>query len=217
MLASAGPLPAATGAWRFEPKLDGWRVLVYVDGTLDVRTRTGRSIAASVPELSGIATALRGRKVILDGELVAGQGRPDDFYRLGPRLTASRPRSVARWSTREPVTLAAFDLLYLDGIELRRAPYLERRRELETLQFSASRWCTVASYETDGVELLAACGELDLEGLVAKRCSGPYRSGARTRDWIKVKTPMWREEHAHRRHEARHQSAPTTDLGPGGW
>lgn len=213
MLPTLSPMLAATGTmprgaeWAFEPKLDGWRVLAYVDGSLDMRSRTGRPIAATTPELAPLVTALQGRSVILDGELVAGQGRPDDFYRLGPRLSASRPTAVKRWSARVPLTLAIFDLLHLDGDDLTALPYSARREALESLRLSGPNWCTVASYRCDGVELLASCGALDLEGIVAKRVSARYRPGARSRDWLKIKTPMWRVEHAHRRHENAH-SAP---------
>lgn len=206
MLASSGGVPDGDG-WAFEPKLDGWRVLAYADRGLDIRTRTGRSIAATTPELAPLLTALVGRSVILDGELVAGQGRPDDFYRLGPRLSASRPTAVKRWSTRVPLTLAIFDILHLDGEDLTALPYSDRRKSLESLRLSGPSWCTVASYQGDGVELLASCGELDLEGIVAKRLSARCRPGARSRDWLKIKTPMWRVEHAHRRHEHSHQRA----------
>jgi bifunctional non-homologous end joining protein LigD len=176
-------------------------VLAYADGELDIRTRTGRSIATTIPELAPLLTVLQGRSLILDGELVAGQGRPDDFYRLGPRLSASRPNAVKRWSTRVPLTLAIFDILHIDGEDLTSLPYSDRRESLESLRLSGPNWCTVASYRGDGVELLASCGELDLEGIVAKRVAAKYRPGARSRDWLKVKTPMWRVEHAHRRHE----------------
>jgi bifunctional non-homologous end joining protein LigD len=189
MLAASGVVPDG-GDWAFEPKLDGWRVLTYADGSLDVRTRTGRSIAATIPELAPLLTALQGRAVILDGELVAGQGRPEDFYRLGPRLSASRPATVKRWSSRVPLTLAIFDVLHLDGADLMAHSYNDRRDVLESLRLSGPNWCTVASYRGDGVELLASCGELDLEGIVAKRVSARYRPGARSRDWLKIKTPM---------------------------
>lgn len=193
-------MPAST-EWAFEPKLDGWRVLAYVDDGLDLRTRSGRAIAACVPELHELPTALFGHRVILDGELVAGQGRPDDFYRLGPRLAASRPVAVRRWATRVPLTLGVFDLLFLDGSDLTSAPYDERRGWLKTLEFSGRAWCTVASYKSDGDDLLATCAALDLEGIVAKRTSARYRPGARSRDWVKVKTPAWRKLHAPLRHE----------------
>jgi bifunctional non-homologous end joining protein LigD len=77
--------------------------------------------------------ALEGRSVVLDGELVARQGRPFDFYGLAPRLSARMPTSVARRQARMPITFAAFDALYLDGETVTRQPYVERRALLEEL------------------------------------------------------------------------------------
>jgi bifunctional non-homologous end joining protein LigD len=199
-------MPGAS-SWAFEPKLDGWRVLVYLDDGVDVRTRTGRSITTSVPELEGLPEHLDGRRAILDGELIAGQGRPDDFYRLGPRLAASRQLAVRRWRERVPLTFAVFDLLYEDGTDLTGCPYDARRARLESLQLNGSAWCTVASYQSDGLELLSACSEHDLEGVVAKRLSSSYRAGRRSRDWIKIKTSSWQVHHAPRRHENPGRSA----------
>jgi bifunctional non-homologous end joining protein LigD len=71
MLASSGPLAAPASAWAFEPKLDGWRVLVYIDGDLTMRTRNGHNVTASVPELAPMVAALEGRSLVLDGERVA--------------------------------------------------------------------------------------------------------------------------------------------------
>jgi bifunctional non-homologous end joining protein LigD len=67
MLAWSGPVAAPASAWAFEPKLDGWRVLVYIDGDLTVRTRNGHNVTASVPELKPMVAALEGRAVVLDG------------------------------------------------------------------------------------------------------------------------------------------------------
>ncbi|MBW3642397.1 MAG: hypothetical protein KY447_05730 [Actinobacteria bacterium] len=201
MLASAGPLPTSPSAWAFEPKLDGWRVQVYVADGVDIRTRSGRAIASCVPELEGLVAALDHRPVILDGELIAGQGLPQDFYRLGPRLAATRPLAARRWRSSVPLSFVAFDLLHLDGHDLRCEPYDRRRHLLESLSFSDRSWCTVASYRCDGSDLLAACADLELEGIVAKRVQSPYRSGERSRHWIKVKTPAWREHHGPLRNE----------------
>ncbi len=69
MLASNVTGRAATsGEWRFEPKLDGWRALVTVDDKVTVRTRTGRDVTESLPELAGLADALTGRTAALDDE-----------------------------------------------------------------------------------------------------------------------------------------------------
>lgn len=100
-----------------------------------------------------------------------------------------------------PLTFVAFDVLHLDGADLTVESYDVRRRVLKSLALSARSWCTVASYRCDGAELLAACAELDIEGVVAKRVASRYRPGNRSRDWIKVKTSSWREQHAPRRRE----------------
>jgi bifunctional non-homologous end joining protein LigD len=178
--------------WRFEPKLDGWRALVTIDGEATVRTRRGRDITRSLPELTALPRRLRDRDAVLDGELVVGNGSADDFYRLGPRL--------ARRSGGCPVTFVAFDLLWLDGGDMTRQPYAVRRRRLESLRLDGC-YRTAESFECDPLDLLIACSELGVEGVVAKRLDGRYRPGQRSTDWIKVKTPVWRERHAPRRHD----------------
>ena len=198
MLASSGPVAAPASAWAFEPKLDGWRVLVYVDGDVTVCTRKGHNVTASVPEFVPMVGALEGRAVVLDGELVARQGRPFDFYGLA-RLSARAPASVARRRARMPLTFAAFDVLYLDGETITSRPYFERRTLREGLGLTGPTWCTVLSVVCDGPELMAACGQLGLEGLVAKRLDSIYRPGERSREWVKAKCPEWRAFHAPRR------------------
>ena len=72
MLATTGqPAGDDQGSGPVECKWDGWRALVYVDAGLRVRTRTGRQVSDSLPELTGLVDALDGHRVILDGELVA--------------------------------------------------------------------------------------------------------------------------------------------------
>jgi bifunctional non-homologous end joining protein LigD len=97
------------------------------------------------------------------------------------------------------VTFAAFDVLFLDGETVTRRPYGERRTMLEELQLTGPAWCTVLSVIGDGPELMAACGQLGLEGLVAKRLDSIYRPGERSRNSVKAKCPDWRVNHAPRR------------------
>jgi bifunctional non-homologous end joining protein LigD len=156
-------------------------------------------VTASVPELAPMVAALEGRSVVLDGELVARQGRPFDFYGLAPRLSARATASVAHRRARMPVTFAAFDGLYLDGETVTRRPYVERRALLENVKLTGPAWCTVLSVVGDGPELMAACGQLGLEGLVAKRLDSTYRPRERSRNWVKAKCPDWRKYHAPRR------------------
>ncbi len=192
MLATRGR-PSPAHRWAVEPKRDGWRALVYVDERVTVRTRSGRLITESVPELAGLSDVLGGRQALIDGELVAGQGRPCDFYRLAPSLASRR--------TRSPVTFVAFDVLYLDGDSLLDRPYADRRRLLEDLGLVGPAWHTTPAFVDGFVEVVAACEQLGLEGVVLKRLDSRYRPGHRSREWLKLKTAEWREVHAPLRHE----------------
>jgi bifunctional non-homologous end joining protein LigD len=118
MLATSGRVLRGDG-WVVEPKLDGWRAMVQVTDRVTVRTRNGRDITDRLPELNALLSVLEGHSALLDGELVAGEGLPGDFYRLGPGLSSPRPKTN--------VTFAAFDLLDLDGEPLIGLPYTERR------------------------------------------------------------------------------------------
>jgi len=201
MLASAGAIRGSAEEYAFEPKWDGWRVLVRVTpGGLVVSTRNGHDITASVPELRELR--LPGRSVVLDGELVADRGTPDSFYRLGGRLAARRPGAVERARTRTPVTFVAFDVLWLDG-DVTAEPYTSRRSRLEDLSVQGEHWCTTSSFPGAGAELFAACTALGLEGLIAKRLGSRYEPGVRSKHWVKAKCVDWYERHAQYRHARR--------------
>ena len=200
MLAVGGPVYGHEGDYGFEPKWDGWRALVTVgDEGVEVRTRTGRVVTAAVPELRSLAAQLGGRSAVLDGELVAQEGTPATFYRLGGRMATNSParRSLV------PLTFVAFDVLWLDG-EVTDRPYRERRILLEELRLTGPAWCTSPSYAGSGAELFAACARLGLEGVVAKRLDGRYHPGRRSEVWIKAKCPAWTASHARQRHQPRH-------------
>jgi ATP dependent DNA ligase-like protein len=166
MLASTGPIAAPATDWAFEPKLDGWRVLIYIDGGLRVRSRNGHDITTAVPELAPLAEELAGRSMVLDGELVARQGRPWDFYGLGARLGARSSVAAARGRARTPVTFAAFDVLVLDGEVVTRLPWVERRALLDGIGFQGPAWCTVSSFAGMGTPLLRADARQALDTVV---------------------------------------------------
>lgn len=146
-----------------------------------------------------MSDALFGRSVVLDGELVAQEGTPSSFYRLSRRMAARRPASVDTARARTPATFVAFDVLWLDG-DITALPYQRRRRLLEELGLSGPAWCTVSSFPGAGAELFAACTQLGLEGLVAKRLDGRYEPGVRSKAWIKAKCAAWLDDHAAHRH-----------------
>ena len=194
MLAASGA-GKLQGEWVAEPKLDGWRAIVTVDPSLpagiEVRSRTGRYLTTQVPELHGLADV--GFRMVLDGELVAVSEDGDvDFYRLGERMLTKRAM--------RSVTLCAFDVLWLDGIDCTQLPYRDRRRVLEMLELSGPAWCTVPRFPFDDAEdLLDACARLRQEGIVLKRLDARSVPGVRTDYWRKVKTAAWRTNHGPRR------------------
>lgn len=198
MLASSGSIPGTAEHWAFEPKLDGWRAMIYLgEGRLTIRTRSGRDVTDRLPEMAPIRECLGDRDVVLDGELVADQGLPGSFYRLGPRMASRAPATRASSTA---VTFVAFDLLWLDA-DCKPAPYWERRAALEALRFCGPAWCTAPSFTAAGAELFAACAALGLEGLVAKRLSSRYQAGRRSPYWVKAKTDSWKTLHGPLRHE----------------
>jgi bifunctional non-homologous end joining protein LigD len=187
MLASTQP-PTGAAEWAFEPKLDGWRALVYIDDQVTVRTRTGRNITEHVAHLQGLAH--RGRRMVLDGELVADAGRAGDFYRLGPNLRAS---------SRKDVMFVAFDLLLLDNRRCDRPTTSGASCSKRSIS-TGPGWITIPALVSTPSVLLDACAELDIEGVVAKRVDSPYRPGVRSGDWLKLKTVDWKQSHTPRRH-----------------
>lgn len=202
MLAVPGPLDPGRPSM-LEPKLDGWRALVYVDDGLCVRTRSGRVITDTVPSLTNL-TELVPDGTVLDGELVVGQGRASDFHQLGPSL-ARRRREVG-------ITFAAFDVVHLAGTPTIGLPWVQRRHLLEALELTGSAWCTIPAFDgTDPDLLLEMCETLGLEGLVAKRTDSTYQPGRRSRSWVKLKTADWRRPHSGRRHE---RARPGPGAGP---
>ena len=124
----------------------------------------------------------------LPGTTVDAKGKTA-FYELPTAVSAKNSRVKAR------LVYYAFDLLYLDGIDLRGAPLLGRKGILETLLVNA-RGMQLIKYvdhlEGLGAMVLEHVCKLELEGIVSKRADAPYRSGKRP-EWIKTKCPAWRE------------------------
>jgi len=189
MLASPGalPPPEQEQRWAFEMKWDGIRAVVYLDrGDLRVLTRNDREVAATYPELAGLAHQLRDRRTIVDGEVVAFDeaGRPS-FGELQARMHVRAPNRALL--DRVPVSLLVFDLLHVDGTSLVGAPYDERRAALEGLELGGDRWAVPPAFDGQGAEALAASKAQGLEGVLAKRHDSVYLPGRRSPHWIKVK------------------------------
>lgn len=177
--------------WLFERKLDGIRVLaVREDGRVTLRSRTGRKLDATYPEIVDALAAQECEDFTIDGEIVAYAHGRTDFARLQQRMGLTRPSDIAK--TGVAVTYYAFDLLRLDGVDVRRLPLRTRKSLLRRaiafaapLRFSAHR-------NEGGPELLADACRRGWEGLIAKRADSTYQA-RRSDDWLKLKCSQGQE------------------------
>jgi bifunctional non-homologous end joining protein LigD len=191
MLAEGGHKSFDDPKWRFEPKFDGVRTLVYVDGeSVRLESRTGRDQSAQYPELLNVWQWITGTTAVLDGEIIAidGEGRPS-FELLQSRINLQAKGDIDRMRKKVPVDLALFDLLYLDGEELIELPLEERRERLEKVLVtdSPARMQITFYVDRDGEAFTEGAKKLGMEGVVAKRLGSRYYPGRRTSEWRKIK------------------------------
>jgi bifunctional non-homologous end joining protein LigD len=178
---NAQAVPAGV-QWAFEIKHDGFRFICRRDGDrVRVFSRNGRDWTDRVPLIAEALAKLRLKSVTLDGEGVVC--RPDgvsDFDKLRA--------AVGRLGSRDAF-LYAFDLLELDGENMRLYEWHVRRTTLRSLIKRAGAGIRLSEHlDGDGAAAFQHACRMGLEGIVAKRRDRPYRSG-RSPDWIKVKNP----------------------------
>jgi bifunctional non-homologous end joining protein LigD len=173
------PKPPAGRDWVHEIKHDGYRLLVRrVGDQVRLFTRRGYDWSGRYPAIAVTAMLLRARSFTLDGEaVVCGSDGVAIFDALHRRGTVSE------------AMLYAFDLLELDGEDLRGLPLSDRKKRIARL-LSGRRLGIVLSDHTDedGATIFRQACRMGLEGIVSKKLSAPYRSGP-SRDWLKVKNP----------------------------
>jgi bifunctional non-homologous end joining protein LigD len=171
--------------WLFEIKYDGFRLLAArVGGEPQLWYRGGGEATTAFPEIAeGLAT-LPGGDLLLDGELVAlrEDGRPS-FQLLQQRYRGSRRRGTGPGA---PCCFRAFDLLGLEGFDLRPVPLSLRKAALALVVPSSGTVARVEHVEAAGEQLYAEIRRLGLEGMIAKRAESPY-TGGRSGDWLKVR------------------------------
>lgn len=187
MPASPGPLPRDESQWGFELLWRGVRTVAFCEPG-HVRLQDGElgDVTSGYPELGALARNVGGHRLVLDGMLVAfdDAGKPS-LERLQRRLAQrSRPRRQS-----VPVVYVIFDLLHHDDASLLDLPYTERRQRLDALGLAGTHWQLSPWYEGEGRDLLAACVDLGLDGVVAKRLTSPYRPGEPTKHWRTIAAP----------------------------
>jgi ATP-dependent DNA ligase len=178
---SAKELPAGDG-WRFEPKWDGFRTIVFRDGPdVQLQSRNGRPMNRYFPDVVEQVLQLPAERLVLDGEMIVMVDGIQEFDLLSQRIhpAASRVEMLARET---PAELVAFDLLAVGDETLFDLPYEERRERLAGVVADPVRLTPVTSDPEDAGEWLAGTGE----GVIAKEADAPYRPGERT-GMLKIK------------------------------
>src|SRR4051812_1919454 len=165
---SAKDLPEGE-AWRYEPKWDGFRTIVFRDGDdVQLQSRNGRPMNRYFPDIVEQALALPAERFVLDGEMVVTVDGVQEFDLLSQRIHPAASR-VERLAGETPATLVAFDLLAEADETLLELPYVERRKRLSAM-VSDPVELTPATSDADAAgQWLAGTGE----GVIAKEADAP--------------------------------------------
>jgi bifunctional non-homologous end joining protein LigD len=183
MLATLTDAPFDDKGWIFEDKYDGFRMVAKIEsGNVTLYSRNGKIISHNYFE---VARALEGVKgdAVIDGELVALDKEGVSHFQLLQNALRIKAR----------LQYCAFDLMFLNGEDLRGLPLTERKKRLKAIlpkhrliSFSLHR---IAS----GIKFFEEAERKGLEGIMAKRADSKYLSGARTDNWLKIKTSKRQE------------------------
>lgn len=178
----------------FELKLDGARVLLHCDfesGRVELYTKARRICTSQFPEfqdlrLSGV------RNIILDGEIVAMTNGKPDFTKVLQRLAAGREKALTLCET-SPVSIVAFDIIFLNNRNLKNQLLMDRKRLLAEVVEDSNLLSKGYFVPNDGKLLYDYAKANNLEGVVAKSAGSQYQEGRRTKSWQKIKAYTYSE------------------------
>jgi len=183
MLATLVDQPFDEAGWSYEIKWDGYRALAYCKkDEVELRSRNDKSFDKYYPVLN----ALKEWKInaLVDGELVVLNDKGESNF-----------NKLQNWRSEADGSLIyyLFDLLWLEGRDLTGLPLSERRNLLQSIVPAEGIIRYSDSFETSGTKFFASAQKLGLEGIMAKRMGSLYVPGARTREWLKIKTTSRQE------------------------
>lgn len=183
---SVEELPDEEG-WRFEPKWDGFRVLIFRDGDeVALQSKGLKPLGRYFPELVEAARAVKSERFVVDGEMVIPAGGELSFDALQMRLHPAESR-IRRLARETPARVVLFDCLALEGRSLADEPLTERREALELFHHGAGESLLLSRFTEErgaAQSWLSGTGTA-LDGVIAKRVDGPYLPGERA--MLKVK------------------------------
>ena len=183
---SASDIPEGK-EWRYEPKWDGFRALIFRDGDdIQIISRKQTDLNRYFPELLPVFAAGFPKQAVIDGEIIMVGERRLEFETLQLRLHPAASR-VLKLSKEIPASFVAFDILSRSTEDVRPLPLNERRILLTDSVGDVPSLC-VTPQTADGDEARSWFTRFEgagLDGVIAKRVDQPYRDGKR--DWVKIK------------------------------
>jgi bifunctional non-homologous end joining protein LigD len=187
MLATPIDKPFDGPEWLFEIKWDGYRAVSFIqDGKVRLVSRNQNDLTGQFPELHDLPKSVKAETAVLDGEIVVldEQGRPSfDLMQQRTGIRSKGRRSGAQHDL--PVLYYVFDLLYLDGYDLRRVA-LEQRKQTLAQIVAASDRVRYSEHFPQGLALFDLAKQKGLEGILAKKRASPYEE-RRSQEWLKIK------------------------------
>ncbi|HET9407396.1 MAG TPA: non-homologous end-joining DNA ligase [Candidatus Sulfotelmatobacter sp.] len=174
--------------WLFEIKWDGYRALAFLEnGRIRLLSRNQNELTARYPELKDLPQFLKAKQAIIDGEIVAldEQGRAS-FSLMQQRTGFRTGNRRAVPSSDVPVLYYAFDLIYVDGYDLRRVRLEDRKNALRSVVVVGDFLRYSDHYLEQGKALFDAACEKGLEGILAKKRNSCYLE-KRSSEWLKIK------------------------------
>jgi bifunctional non-homologous end joining protein LigD len=183
MLATLTGAPFDDPDWVFETKWDGIRVVGLLEGgKVTLYSRNGKIVSNNYRPISKALEKVR-QDAVIDGELVALDAHGISRF----QLLQNALRCEAK------LLYCIFDIMFLDGEDLRSVPLIERKESLKGLLPEDPRLAYSPHRPQHGIRFFKEAENEGLEGIMAKRASSFYRSGERSTDWLKIKTARRQE------------------------
>jgi DNA ligase-1 len=184
MLLEAAPAPFDDERYVYQPKIDGHRAIITrQNGETHIFTRHDNEVTRLYPELWDVPVC---DNVVLDGEIACHDEDGEiDFERMQARFAVKNSDKIAAAMRYNPVTFYAFDILALNGSDLRKLPLNKRQRILAEVFGESKAFRSVLTVEGTGNALFDAIKARNMEGIVAKRKESVYVS-KRSPDWLKI-------------------------------
>lgn len=184
MLATLTDKPFDAPGWVYEIKWDGYRAVAYINKKkVELLSRNQKSFNEKFYPIHDALSNL-GLNAVLDGEVIVADDKGMASF-----------GNLQNWRSEADGTLLyyAFDILWYEGKDLTQLPLTERRAILKAVLPETDNVLLSNDFETSGLEFFAAAEKMGLEGIMAKRADSTYNIGARTTDWLKIKTQLRHE------------------------